>query len=378
MKTKPSLWQMVLLLMFPQIAETIYSPTLDSISKSFDVSYTQAAQTLSIYFSAFAVGVVVWGVLADKWGRRPTMLLGMGLFACSALIAMQTNSFVWLMIARAMGAFGLAVGSVVTQTMLRDAFSGAELAKVFGYMGMGLSISPIIGLLLGGQLSQAGGHQYVFIALFIMVLVLLAHSLWSLPETQQSKQPLQLKSLSIHMVKDSDIWMSALLVASFNIALFSYYQLGSFAFIQLGFSVEQFGYSGIVLGFGTLLGSLVNKTLLKRQVSSTMSLIGIAAGLQTLGAVGVYFSQHTIWFLLPMMLVVMAFGIAIPNVLSRALVRYQSQAGSAGALFGLMYYTLIGSGLALAGMLQDLGVVLVLCGALSVLVTIRSRLQLKR
>ncbi|UXA00822.1 multidrug effflux MFS transporter [Vibrio splendidus] len=377
MKTKPSLWQMVLLLMFPQIAETIYSPTLDSISKSFDVSYAQAAQTLSIYFSAFALGVVVWGILADKWGRRPTMLLGMGLFACSALIAMQTNSFVWLMIARAMGAFGLAVGSVVTQTMLRDAFSGAELAKVFGYMGMGLSISPIIGLLLGGQLSEASRHQYVFTALLIMVLVLLVHSLWSLPETQQSKQPLQLKSLSIHMIKDGGIWVSALLVASFNIALFSYYQLGSFTFLQLGFSIEQFGYSGIVLGFGTLLGSLVNKALLKRQVSST-SLISLAVGLQTLGAVGVYFSQHTIWFLLPMMLVVMAFGIAIPNVLSRALVRYQSQAGSAGALFGLMYYTLIGSGLALAGTIQNLGVVLVLCGALSVLVTIRSRLSLKR
>ncbi|RBQ30254.1 MFS transporter, partial [Arcobacter sp. FW59] len=144
-----------------------------------------------------------------------------------------------------------------------------------------------------------------FIALFIMVLALLLHSLWSLPETQQSKQPLQLKSLSRHMIKDGGIWVSALLVASFNIALFSYYQLGSFTFLQLGFSIEQFGYSGVVLGFGTLLGSLVNKALLKRQVSS-ISLIGLAVGLQTLGAVGVYCSQHTIWFLLPMMLVVMA------------------------------------------------------------------------
>ncbi len=68
MKTKPSLWQMVLLLMFPQIAETIYSPTLDSISKSFDVSYAQAAQTLSIYFSAFALGVVVWAFWQTNGG----------------------------------------------------------------------------------------------------------------------------------------------------------------------------------------------------------------------------------------------------------------------------------------------------------------------
>ncbi len=56
MKTKPSLWQMVLLLMLPQVAETIYSPALTSISDAYAVSYSQAAQTLSVYFGAFALG----------------------------------------------------------------------------------------------------------------------------------------------------------------------------------------------------------------------------------------------------------------------------------------------------------------------------------
>lgn len=89
MKTKPSLWLMVVMLMFPQIVETIYSPALGSIAQSFAVSYAQAAQTLSIYFSAFAVGVVVWGVIADKWGRRPTMLLGLFIYGGAALVAMK-------------------------------------------------------------------------------------------------------------------------------------------------------------------------------------------------------------------------------------------------------------------------------------------------
>ncbi len=62
-----------------------------------------------------------------------------------------------------------------------------------------------------------------------------------------------------------------------------------------------------------------------------------------------------------MLLVVMAFGIAIPNVLSAALVDYKQQAGSAGAVFGLMYYLLIGSGLGLAGIIQNLGVVQTSC-----------------
>ena len=48
------------LLMFPQIAETIYSPALTDISAQFSVSAPQAAQTLSVYFIGFAVGVLLW------------------------------------------------------------------------------------------------------------------------------------------------------------------------------------------------------------------------------------------------------------------------------------------------------------------------------
>ena len=58
MKTKPSIGLMVVMLMFPQIVETIYSPALGNIAQSFAVTYSQAAQTLSIYFSAFALPIL--------------------------------------------------------------------------------------------------------------------------------------------------------------------------------------------------------------------------------------------------------------------------------------------------------------------------------
>ncbi|GAL37652.1 multidrug resistance protein D [Vibrio maritimus] len=373
MNTKPSLWLMVVMLMFPQIVETIYSPALGSIAQSFAVSYAQAAQTLSIYFSAFAVGVVVWGVLADKWGRRPTMLLGLLIYGAAALVAMQTEDFTTVMLARALSAFGIAVGSVVTQTMLRDVFRGEELGKVFSLMGMGISISPVVGMLLGGQLSQAGGYQYVFLTLFVMALGLFVYNLVKLPETQQQKQPLQLAGLSVRMMKDAKIWQSALLVALYNIALFSYYQLGAFRFAELGFNAEQFGYSGVILGVGTLMGSYLNKALLSKGLSQWL-LLCVSAVLLTLGAVGVYALLGSIWFVAPMMLVVMSFGIAIPNVLSAALTEYKQQAGSAGALLGLMYYLMIGAGLGLAGAIQNLGAVLLACGAVAMVVTLSTKI----
>ena len=78
-------------------------------------------------------------------------------------------------------------------------------------------------------------------------------------------------------------------------------------------------------------------------------------------------SQSSLWFLLPMMGVVVAYGIAIPNVLSQALLAYREVAGSAGALFGLAYYLLLSLGLALAAGLQDLVLLIVGCGLVAVL-----------
>lgn len=369
MNTKPSLRLMVVMLMFPQVVETIYSPALGSIAQSFAITDSQAAQTLSVYFLAFAFGVVVWGILADKFGRRPTMLVGLMIYAFAALVAMLTDNFAVLMLARALSAFGIAVGSVVTQTMLRDVFSGEELAKVFSLMGIGIAISPVLGMLLGGQLTAIAGYHSVFLALFVMALMLLGYNLFKLPETRQEPQPVALVRLSLHMLKDKHILYSALLVALYNIALFAYYQLGAFAFSELGYASEQFGYSGIALGLGTLLGSYLNQSLLARKVAQDVRLL-VAAILLTIGAVGVYTLQDSIWFVAPMMFVVVAFGIVIPNVLSVALVDYKQQAGSAGALFGLLYYLMIGGGLALAGGIQQLGIVLLACSVATLLVTV--------
>ncbi|MCG9754508.1 multidrug effflux MFS transporter [Shewanella insulae] len=355
MKTTPSIPLMVILMMFPQIVETLYSPALPHIAAGFDVPLALAGQTLSIYFLAFAFGVVCWGILCDHLGRRRTMLLGLGLYGIAAFAALWAPSFKWLLAMRALSAFGAAVGSVVTQTMLRDSFDGTALAKVFAYMGMGIAISPVVGMLSGGLLASLGGYPTVFFTLSLMAVLLYAVCLLRLPETRPtSTQHVPLWALVRHLATDGNIWHNALLVAGFNVLLFSYYLQGPFVFQRLGLSTQAFGYSGIALAIGTLVGSAINKTLLQRGASQPR-LLRLASLLALIGAVGVYLSETHLGFLLPMALIVAAFGIAIPNILSQALVEYRDQAGAAGALFGLLYYLLIALGLAMVSLAEQLG-----------------------
>ena len=90
---RPPLWLLTLLIMFPQLVETIYSPALPGIATSYHVSSERAAQTLSVYFVAFAVGVAMWGWLSDCIGRRRAMMAGLLCYATGSLMAVVATDF---------------------------------------------------------------------------------------------------------------------------------------------------------------------------------------------------------------------------------------------------------------------------------------------
>jgi predicted MFS family arabinose efflux permease len=262
---------------------------------------------------------------------------------------------------------------VVTQTVLRDRFKGAELAQVFSLMGIALAASPAIGLFTGMSLVEGFGYRGVVACLLLLSSALWLWCLRVLPETRP--QPVATPALFEtlwQMLGDRDIWRSALLVALFNIALFSYYSLGPFIFQRLELSAQWFGYSGVILALGSGLGAWLNKRLLHRGASGSQ-LIQLAAALTWVGASGVWLLEERPVFVWPMLLVVLAFGMAIPNILGSALVNYGDRLGTAGALFGLLYYLLIGGGLMLVAWAQSLGANLMVCGALAMVLAYAGR-----
>lgn len=94
---RPPLWLLTMLLMFPQVVETMYSPALPSISLVFQISSERATQTLTVYFVAFAIGVALWGWLSDLIGRRPAMMAGLICYGIGSSMAMRVivKSGVW-------------------------------------------------------------------------------------------------------------------------------------------------------------------------------------------------------------------------------------------------------------------------------------------
>ncbi len=369
----------VVLLMFPQIVETMYSPALTSVKNHFGVSSSEAAQAMSIFFIAFAFGVVFWGRMCDVLGRRVSTLLGLVVFIIAALFTMLAPTFTLMLTGFGCCAFGAAVGSVCTQTIIRDGYQGKELSHVFSIVGTSIGISPVVGMLAGSWLTSVGGYKWVFMAMVVLVAILLIWSLGKLPETKPANTKRDsLISVAIKMLTDAHIWYVTLMVGLFNIALFSYYSIAPFMFEQLGASVNFFGNTGFILAMGSVLGSVINMKLIRMHLSHD-KIVAFASCLLLIAGIGVFIMQESVWFFIPMVFVSLSFGLALPNLLSGALTKYHDHLGSAGALLGLFYYLIIGFGLHRAAEFADLALTLLACAvAAIVLVIMHSLHQMKR
>lgn len=368
-KTNP-IWLLTLLVMLPQFVETVYSPVLPMVQEKFGVNEESTTLTISLYFIAFALGVAFWGVQCDRIGRKKSLEYGLITYGIGTFAAIFAPSFMILLTARIVSAFGISVGSIVTQTILRDTYDKDHISKVFSWIGIGLSISPIIGMTTGSILASSAGHQGVFITLYLIAVVFYILSRRNVSETHHSGKEINLQflfGLLKRMLRDRDIIKCCLLVMSFNVLLFSYYSLAPFIFKEQQYSSYVFGYSSIILAAGTFVGAKLNRFLLLRNIAPNILVIASVVGSFVASAFVWILTGYGIYFLIPYFFIVMAFSMAIPNILSTALIHYKNETGSAGALLGLIYYVLIGSGLVSIGFIQNLGISCVIFSGIGVI-----------
>ncbi|UKB78191.1 MFS transporter [Chryseobacterium sp. MEBOG07] len=367
-KTNP-IWLLTLLVMLPQFVETIYSPVLPMVQEQFGVKEESATLTISLYFIAFAVGVAFWGVQCDRIGRKKSLEYGLITYGIGTMAAIFAPNFMILLSARIISAFGISVGSIVTQTILRDTYDKDNISKVFSWIGIGLSISPVVGMITGSVLAASIGHQGVFITLCLLAILFFVLSRNKVSETNYSKKIINigtLTSLLKRMLRDSSIIRCCLLIMSFNVLLFSYYSLAPFIFKENQYSSFVFGYSSIILAGGTFAGAQLNRFFLLKNVPSEY-LVKTGVLLAFFASILVWMlTSSGIYFLIPYFFIVMAFSIAIPNILSTVLVNYKNETGSTGALLGLIYYVMIGLGLISIGFIQNLGISCVLFSGIGV------------
>ncbi|EHV5201387.1 multidrug effflux MFS transporter [Listeria monocytogenes] len=359
---KINLALLVCLVGFPQISETIYTPSLTEIATSYGVSLNLAQMTLSIYFLAFAVGVFFWGVSSDFLGRRKAMNFGIFIYIIGCLVCLMSSSITVLFIGRFIQAFGASTGSVTTQTILRDNYHGTDRHHLFAKISATLAFSPAIGPLVGGFVGQYYGFRVVFLFLVIMGMGLLFWSLKRLPETiivtSHSFSAQKMVGIGKKMVFDRYTVAFGVLIGIFNGILFSYYSEAPTIFIEkFHFSQSQYGFMGCAVAAATILGAWLSNRRLKQHSPQKIITEGILlalGGTLFLSIVSAFpLIIQVIAYILFVSIILVGIGMALPNCLSLALVKFQEVAGTAGAFLSLGYYVIVSICTFLIGILHS-------------------------
>jgi DHA1 family bicyclomycin/chloramphenicol resistance-like MFS transporter len=151
------------------------------------------AGLVTAYFLGLAAGQLLYGPLADRYGRKAALNLGFAIYGVGALAAVLAPNLTLLLVARAIWGFGAAGGRVVTLAVVRDIYEGERMARAMSTIMAVFILVPVVAPTFGAAIGGLVGWRWLFA---LCLLAVLAVALWArrLPETLADEYRMELRA----------------------------------------------------------------------------------------------------------------------------------------------------------------------------------------
>ncbi len=340
----------------------IYLPAFPAIEASFQAPLGSAQNTLAAFFAGLAVGQLVQGALADRFGRRGPLLVALGIYTAASLGCALAPGIGFLSAMRALAAFGGAAGMVIPRAIVRDLADGHAAAKLMSQLMLVMGVAPIIAPTIGSGILRLGSWRLIFWVDVVYGLTCLLVVWRALPETLEMARRTHaglagLAARYVMVVRDRGFLSFASLGGFAMFGLFAFIAGSPPVFIeeyQVGATVYGMLFGVSAAGF--IAGSQVNPYVVRRfgaiavlQVATWVYLAVtlVFAAFAFVGGFGVAS------VVLPVMAALFCLGFVNPNAAVGALSGHATQAGSASAVMGTLQFVLAAISGTLVGWLTD-------------------------
>lgn len=315
-----------------------YLPGFPLIAASLSVSPASVQLSLAAFFIGFALGQPLYGVLADRLGRRPAVLLGLGIYVVASVVCAVAPTLVVLVTARFLQALGVCAGIVVARAVVRDRYEAHEAARVFSLLMLVMGIVPILAPLLGGVVSQGVGWRALFLVLAVSGVLCWVVVFIHLPETL----PAPVTTGRVFQVLTDRAFLTYAVAGGIAYAgMFAYITGSAFVFIDyFGIPAQRFGWIFGANAAALIASSQGNRWLLQRRDVQWV----LRRALPALALVGVWLTlagvtDSGVWAVaVPLWLYVGLLGLTYPNTTALALQHHGAQAGAAAAWVGTIQF----------------------------------------
>jgi DHA1 family bicyclomycin/chloramphenicol resistance-like MFS transporter len=329
------------------VASTIYVASIPAIASELGSSIARVQLTFIGYLLAFAISMLVFGPLSDRYGRRRTIICGLALSSVSSVACAVSPTIDFLIAARIVQGIGACAGLVVGRAITREVWGRRAAARVIAQRAIAATLMQAFAPVLGGYIQVWLGWRANFaiiagLACIAMVLVIRFVPVCGGPAAGSVRANGILASY--RTLLGTRRFLSYAFTAAGSHAGFHIFAAGAPAVLIVGFGVnpQDYGFYASLPPVGFLLGSFLTSRLTARLGVDGLITIGCtvlipaASIMVTLALLGVASPYAVIG---PMMLVCCGSGLITPNATAGSLGVKAGIVGTAAGLGSFMQMT---------------------------------------
>ncbi len=361
------------------LAIDMYLPAMPILAEYLHTDMPMVQNSLSVYLFGYALGLILFGPMADKYSRRKMVIFGIsGFWVASLLLPFVTNIEQFLSL-RFIQAFISSAATVVVPGAIREYYQ-KDTAKGLSYVSMIMMLAPMIAPSIGSVLLVAHSWQMIFYVLSFYSVVVLLLVVKYLPEvargaTAQDKQISFLTRYKI-VFSNGEARLDIITSMMISLAFFAYITAIPFVYLTV-FKVSEFNFS-ILFGItvvALMSAHFINTRLVTRKGSRKMLWYGLT--LSVVASLALFlvnlFSLPLIFTVLSILPLMGSISMVAVNSDALVLTKFPEQSGTATAVIGtlrfgigalagpILAYFYDGSALPFAGLMFASVLVVLLC-----------------
>ncbi|MCJ8141924.1 multidrug effflux MFS transporter [Ancylobacter sp. A5.8] len=320
-------------------------PALPEIGHALAIDTANHAQwVITAYLLGFGAAQIIYGSLADRFGRRSVLMVGLAIYTLASIGAIFAGSFEVMMAARALQGVGSAATRILAVAIVRDCYSGRQMARVMSLAFIVFLSVPIIAPSIGQLIVLFAPWRGIFVMLCLFGAVLMVWTWLRLPETlhPEDRTPISVAGIShaFGLVLGSRITVGYMLAMTMVMGgLFGFInssqQIFADAFDAAHLFTIVFALIAVFMALSSLLNARIVGRVGMRRVSHAALLGYLAITLVHAGVVAS--GVENIWtFSILQAGMMFCFGLMVSNFNSMAMEPVGHVAGTASSLLGFV------------------------------------------